>query len=69
MIFAAPRFSSGGELNFDDFFGTFCAELDRHSDEESLDTVFAFEVNRTGQDFLFVLQDSFDHFHGRAEGA
>src|SRR5882762_9685106 len=44
----------GGELNFDDFFGTLCAELYRYSHEKAFDPVFAFEIHRAGKNFLFV---------------
>src|ERR1700733_5676096 len=54
------------ELDLYDLLDTFRPKLHRNSHEKSLDPIFAFEIDRTGENLLLVLQDCFDHLDGRS---
>jgi hypothetical protein len=57
------------QLDFVDLLDARRAQFHRHSHEQAVDAVFAFEVRRTGQDLLFVLKNRFGISTAAADGA
>src|SRR6266404_2762357 len=58
----SPFFGSQVDLN--DLFNPALAKLHRHSDEQAIDAVLAFEISSARKNLLLVLQNSFDHLDG-----
>src|SRR6202050_4737080 len=63
------RFFLGLELDLDNLFDAFGAELHRNANKQTAKSVFTFEVSSAGQDFFLILQDSFDHFEHGGRGS
>src|SRR6202050_2359426 len=63
------RFFLGLELDLDNLFDAFGAELHRNANKQTAKSVFTFEVSSARQDFFLILQNRFDHFeHGSRRG-
>ena len=54
-----PLFVRQADLN--DLLDTVLAQLYRHAHKQIVDPIFAFQKNGTGEDLLFVFEDSFRH--------
>ena len=55
--FFKAGFFFGHEFDLKNLFDAFRAELDRHAHEQSIDSVFPFEINGAAQDALAVVED------------